>query len=154
MHGNAFHLFPRPGERGDIVEWLRPPFPRFFPPVTALPPVFYATPPHRSIRSHRSIRLEQSRDNPRKSAHRTYIHLTRKERKRRERERFVHHFPTDSIIYPYFFFPSSRSFLPFSLYRFLLLVSRNAIQRGVFDNDNTVTRATGSRYASTSNRKW
>lgn len=22
-----------------------------------------------------------------------------------ERERFVHHFPTDSIIYPYFFFP-------------------------------------------------
>lgn len=71
-----------------------------------------------------------------------------------ERERFVHHFLTDSIIYPYFFFPSSRSSLPFSLYRFLLLVSRNAIQRGVFDNDNTVTRATGSRYASTSNRKW
>lgn len=151
MHGNAFHLFPRPGERGDIVEWLRPPFPRFFPPVTALPPVFYATPPHRSIRSHRSIRLEQSRDNPRKSAHRTYIHLTRKERKRREREirpSFSYRFHYLSL----FFLPPPRS--PFSLYRFLLLVSRNAIQRGVFDNDNTVTRATGSRYASTSNRKW
>lgn len=115
------------------------------------PPVFYATPPHRSIRSHRSIRLEQSRDNPRKSAHRTYIHLTRKERKRREREirpSFSYRFHYLSL----FFLPPPRS--PFSLYRFLLLVSRNAIQRGVFDNDNTVTRATGSRYASTSNRKW
>lgn len=153
MHGNAFHLFPRPGERGDIVEWLRPPFPRFFPPVTALPPSFtrpLRTDPYVRIDRYVSNNLAIILVNPR-IAH-TFILQGRNVND--ERERFVHHFPTDSIIYPYFFFPSSRSSLPFSLYRFLLLVSRNAIQRGVFDNDNTVTRATGSRYASTSNRKW